>query len=140
MTALDFLRSVDWQNDIFNLECGVLLFPLVIELLSSDFEAYVNCRAHQSNLYRYILTGLQSSLKLVSCFSQIVKTTRAYAQATPGRNMDISLEDRLERCNACYEQFQNLDTAIQSLQATNKHRQLTQPIEDLQQMLCIFFQ
>ncbi len=38
MIVVDFLRSLEWRNDMIDLEVCALLLPIVNELLVSSFE------------------------------------------------------------------------------------------------------
>lgn len=79
-------------------------------------------------------------MNLFSGFSHIVKTTRDAARFHGTRRaVDISREDRLERCEACYQEFVNLHKELGRLKQVNNHKNLVPMIENLNDMLGNFF-
>ena len=92
------MRYIDWKDgNVVNLaNCGTLTAPIAIELLSSQFEAYIETR-------------LKANTKLYIAFSPIITSTREYENTrSDRRHVDLSREDRLEKCNLCFEQFGRL--------------------------------
>ena len=125
MISCDFFRTVNLKLAVFNLDTCASLFPLALELLSSRFHEYIH-------------TGLKACLQLFLAYSPIVKTTRQHAKQQQGQ-LELTLENRLLKCNACYEQFEILRSEIDRLRQTNQHTSLVEPMETLHDMLHTFF-
>lgn len=94
MTA-DFLRSADLKARAIKLESAVILLPLIVNLLTSSVEDYQS-------------VAVRALSQLFADFSKFVLETRAAAAyaASRGAGVNISMEERLERCNAAHVQWE----------------------------------
>lgn len=85
----------------FTLDMAVDFLPLMQELLSSRFEDY-------------IVVALEMSGVLLKGFSSLIKLTRA--TIGQGREqVDISKEERLDKCNKCYSIFVSIEGTARTM-------------------------
>eukprot|EP00916_Digyalum_oweni_P002128 GHVL01003957.1.p1 GENE.GHVL01003957.1~~GHVL01003957.1.p1 ORF type:complete len:312 (+),score=51.95 GHVL01003957.1:60-995(+) len=78
------------RDDPFTLEECSLLLPILREVVKSDQQ-------------EFIIVGLQATQRMIRHFGDIIRRTREYARIHQSAPVDISREERLERCNRCYE-------------------------------------
>ncbi len=83
---VDFLRALPQREDFYTLDLCTALLPHLIELLNETKDDYLHL-------------ALSLTIKLVRLFGHIIKTTR---EAPSVKGVDISKEERLEKCQACY--------------------------------------
>jgi len=74
--------------------CQILL-PILVDLLSSKYEDFVT-------------VSLQFAKVLLTKFGDLIADTRRSCSGMLGRQMDLAREERLEKCNACYEHFKEM--------------------------------
>jgi len=91
-TVCDFLRSVDLHFEALNLDSCIKLFPIVLRIFPTGFESHIN-------------TALKVSATLVEMFGEYICDTR-YAPRHGA--VDITREERIEKCNICYEHMKKL--------------------------------
>ncbi|XP_076330249.1 katanin p80 WD40 repeat-containing subunit B1-like isoform X3 [Tachypleus tridentatus] len=90
-TALivDLLNVIKSRAQLWNLDICQLLLPAIYDLLQSNFESYMTVGC--------------SSLKLIlKNFATVIKTN---VVAPPGIGVDISREERYNKCVSCYNQL-----------------------------------
>jgi katanin p80 WD40 repeat-containing subunit B1 len=106
--AVDFLGASQqsFQSKILDLDTCVMLLPILKNLLMSQFEHHVTI-------------ALQYMKMLLRNFSELIVNTRSAASAPIG-GANPALEERLIRCNACYEQFKAVCPRVEPIaQKTN---------------------
>lgn len=93
----DFLRSIMKQRAEHNLtlDACAILMPLIQDLLGSRYDDIV-------------VVALQFGEVLLRKFSEAISSTRRSCASIPERQLDLSREERLRKCNACHEQFVEL--------------------------------
>lgn len=84
----DFVRNLPSQrDDFFNLDLCNTMLPTMIYLLNHP----------QKDDYLYL--GFNLTHRLVKLFGNLIKTTR---EAPTAKGVDLSKEERLEKCQSCY--------------------------------------
>jgi katanin p80 WD40 repeat-containing subunit B1 len=84
----DFVRNLPTQrDDFFNLDLCNAMLPIMINLL--------NHTEKEDVLY----LGFNLTHRLVKLFGNLIKTTR---DAPTAKGVDLSKEERLEKCQTCY--------------------------------------
>lgn len=93
----DFARAIMRQRleAALNLDACQTLLPLLTELLSSKYEAFV-------------ATALQFVEVLLEHFGNVIVETRRSCGGLPERQLDLAREERLRKCNACYGHLQEM--------------------------------
>lgn len=84
---VDFLRALPQRDDFFTLDLCTAMLPTLIELLN------------HTQKDEYLFLGLSITLKLVKLFGNLIKSTR---DAPAAKGVDLSKEERLEKCNSCH--------------------------------------
>jgi len=100
--AVDILTRANIKTaKDFTLDMAVDFLPLMMELMASRFEDY-------------IIVSIEMSSVLLKGFSSLIKMTRATIGA--GRDqVDISKEERLEKCNKCFDIFVRMESNVRSM-------------------------
>ncbi|KAJ3287153.1 Katanin p80 WD40 repeat-containing subunit B1 [Borealophlyctis nickersoniae] len=98
---VDMLRVVNLKPKLLTLDVAVLLLPMLNELL---FEVYED----------YIVTACATIRVLIKSFANVILATISSATfISPG--VDISREERLQRCAACHRAFGDIRAALEEL-------------------------
>ena len=93
--AVDFLKQIEKHiGQFLDLELCKDLLPILHELVTSRFESYVQVSMRYLKL-------------LLRAFSHVIKGARVAAGRSRGA-VDLALEDKLGRCNDCYEGFKSI--------------------------------
>lgn len=93
----DFVRSV-MQNRLeasLNLDACQFLLPIVRDMVSSKYE----CFQHAATDFAEVL---------YQRFGDLIADTRRSQAGVNERHPDIAREERLQKCNACHEHFQEI--------------------------------
>lgn len=85
--TVEILRMLPHREDYLTLDLCTALLPLMIDLF-------------QFTLEDYLLQALAWTSRLVKAFGHVIKTTREAPPMMKG--VDISKEERLEKCQACH--------------------------------------
>eukprot|EP00656_Telonema_subtile_P046073 TRINITY_DN5239_c0_g2_i1.p1 TRINITY_DN5239_c0_g2~~TRINITY_DN5239_c0_g2_i1.p1 ORF type:complete len:483 (+),score=93.88 TRINITY_DN5239_c0_g2_i1:244-1692(+) len=85
----------------FTLDMAVDFLPLMQDLLASRFEDY-------------IVVALETTNVILKGFSALIKMTRAVASSSRGE-VDISKEERLEKCNKCFAILQQIEKNVRNI-------------------------
>jgi katanin p80 WD40 repeat-containing subunit B1 len=97
--AVDVLRIVmrpDYVKRYLNLDICVMLLPLVKDLCNTRFE-------------EYIILALHTATQLFQSFSQIIsQTLRNYKEQQSSNQVDLSAEDRKDKCETCQNAFNSI--------------------------------
>lgn len=104
--AVDFFNGIESHlisGNVMTLEIAAAMLPVIKSLLGSRFEGYVSISL------RYLKVQLRS-------FSQLILDTRS----APSNFINPSQEERLERCNECYDQYKAIYPLVQNI-AKKKH-------------------
>lgn len=119
---VDLLEVVLTKNSLWNLDLAVLLLPHLIELLSSKHE-------------NYVLVSLTSIRTILKCFGHVIK---ANISAPPtGNSVDISREERFQRCKECNELLLKVRGIIDS---PKQSKHLTKSASKLREVKFLFKQ
>ena len=103
-----------------NLASCVKILPILEGMLDGGLE----CLA---------LASLRTAVTLAEVFGDLIRQTRSIMVAG---GVDLSREDRLQKCNACHSVFCRIRSRIDSLrQKHKKSRRFLEAIEKAQNML-----
>lgn len=93
----DFARAVMRQRmgAVLNLDACLALLPILCELVGSKYDDFV-------------VTAAQFVEVLLQNFSKLILNTRSSCARIPERQLDLPREERLRKCNACYDYFREL--------------------------------
>lgn len=99
----DFARVVIQQKLVstLNLDACHALLCIVRELIASKYQDFVE-------------TALRFAELLLEHFGDIISDTRQSCANIPERHLDLAREERLRKCNACYELFQQVSSSLSS--------------------------
>lgn len=117
----DFLRALPQRDDFITLDLCTAMLPYLIELLN------------HSQKEDYLFLALSMTQKLVKGFGLMIKTTR---EAPPAKGVDISKEERLEKCQSCYQSLVTIQHLIVPL--TRRSGTIGKNAKDLASMLKIY--
>eukprot|EP00744_Colponema_vietnamica_P017412 GILI01024466.1.p1 GENE.GILI01024466.1~~GILI01024466.1.p1 ORF type:complete len:200 (-),score=29.88 GILI01024466.1:203-748(-) len=117
----DFLSAVGKRTDLLSLDCCVLLLPQIAALLSHSHESYATA-------------AIEMIQRLLTCFGSLIQDSRRMP-VTHG--IDLSREERLNKCNKCYDGFAYLlDVLEQRLQtAVSRADPVTRAAKELRNSL-----
>jgi len=96
------------------------MLPTLIELLNHTQEDY-------------LFLGLSMTTKLVKLFGNLIKTTR---EAPTAKGVDLSKEERLEKCQSCYNSLVTIQHLIAPL--TRRSGTAGKNAKDLSNLLRIY--
>jgi len=93
----DLARAIMQQHHegALSLDACQILLPILIDLLSSKYEDFVT-------------VSLQFTQVLLAKFGDLIADTRRSCSGKLERQMDLACEERLKKCNACYEHFKEM--------------------------------
>lgn len=93
----DFARSILRQElaAVLNLDACQAVLPLVPDILTSKYEDFV-------------VTAVRFAELLLEHFGDIIAETRQGCSNVPERQLDLAQEERLRKCNACFECFREI--------------------------------
>mmetsp|Transcript_1363 Transcript_1363/g.3962 ORF Transcript_1363/g.3962 Transcript_1363/m.3962 type:complete len:618 (-) Transcript_1363:75-1928(-) len=93
----DLARAIMQQHQeaALNLDACQVLLPVLQDLLHSKYEDFAS-------------TAAQLVEVLLLHFGELITETRVSSSNLPERQMDLPREDRLRKCNACYDQFKEI--------------------------------
>ncbi|KAM9765886.1 LOW QUALITY PROTEIN: katanin p80 WD40 repeat-containing subunit B1 [Menidia menidia] len=95
---VDMLNIINTQPSLWKLDLCTIVLPQIEKLLQSKYESYMQ-------------TG-SSSLKLVmKHFWMLISDT---LKASPAVGVDITREERLQKCRSCCRQLKNLSNLVKS--------------------------
>ncbi|TPX60014.1 hypothetical protein PhCBS80983_g02077 [Powellomyces hirtus] len=98
---VDILRIINLKPKLLTLDTALLMLPMLHEVF---FEVYED----------YIVTACTTLRLLVKSFSHVILSgLDADSLSSPG--VDISREDRIQRCRGCYEHFINVANTLEEL-------------------------
>eukprot|EP00403_Amphidinium_massartii_P001990 CAMPEP_0178374190 /NCGR_PEP_ID=MMETSP0689_2-20121128/2249_1 /TAXON_ID=160604 /ORGANISM="Amphidinium massartii, Strain CS-259" /LENGTH=636 /DNA_ID=CAMNT_0019994153 /DNA_START=60 /DNA_END=1967 /DNA_ORIENTATION=- len=105
----DLMKFIMTKNQVgsLNLDACHALLPAVLELLTSKYADFV-------------ATGLQFTEVLLRHFGDLIAETRLGCAKIPERHLDLAREERLQKCNACFEQFREVFAALNSGQVSSQ--------------------
>ncbi|XP_076370614.1 katanin p80 WD40 repeat-containing subunit B1-like isoform X2 [Tachypleus tridentatus] len=83
---VDILNIISLRAQLWNLDICQLLLPTILDLLQSKFESYMS-------------VGCNSLKLILKNFATVIKTN---ITAPPGVGVDISREERYNKCVSCY--------------------------------------
>ncbi|XP_076354215.1 katanin p80 WD40 repeat-containing subunit B1-like isoform X2 [Tachypleus tridentatus] len=93
---VDVLNIVTSKSKLWTLDFCQLLLPTVYDLLQSRFESYMS-------------VGCASLKLILKNFATVIKTN---ITAPPGIGVDISREERYNKCVSCYNQLLSIRTFL----------------------------
>jgi len=83
------------HDGALSLDACQTLLPILVDLLRSKYEDFVS-------------VSLQFAQVLLAKFGDLITDTRRSCSGMLERQMDFAREERLEKCNACYEHFKEM--------------------------------
>lgn len=97
----DFARAVMREKLVgaLNLDACQTLLPIMRDLMCSKYEDFA-------------LTGHQFAELLLQNFGDIISETRTSCARIPERQLDLAREERLRKCNACHQQFCEIQKSL----------------------------
>lgn len=97
----DFARAVIREKLVgtLNLDACQTLLPIMRDLMCSKYDDFG-------------VTGHQFSELLLQHFGSIISETRQSCAGIPERQLDIAKEERLRKCNACHQQFCEIQKSL----------------------------
>ncbi|ORX42869.1 WD40 repeat-like protein [Piromyces finnis] len=100
--TVDILKLLKFKLNMINLEICTMLLPILKELL---FEIYED----------YIVTSCSIIKYLAKTFSDLIISNLKTNINFPSTGIDISREERLQRCKIAYQEFSEINMCLQDL-------------------------
>lgn len=98
---VDLLGQLNFRPSIWNLDMCQVVLPLLPQLFHSPYETYMT-------------VGCATMTLILKNFSPMIKTNLASPVYTHG--VDISREERYNKCKACYDELLVIRTSLQKRQ------------------------
>lgn len=97
----DFARAVMREKLVgaLNLDACQTLLPVMRDLMCSKYDDFAQ-------------TGHQFAELLLQHFGDLISDTRRICAGIPERQLDIAREERLRKCNACHQQFCEIQKSL----------------------------
>ncbi|XP_068441907.1 katanin p80 WD40 repeat-containing subunit B1 [Clinocottus analis] len=99
--VVDILNIINLQPSLWKLDLCTTVLPQIDQLLHSRYESYIQ-------------TGCTSLKLIMKHFWRLISDT---LKATPSVGVDITREERLQRCSLCCQQLQNLSNLVKNKSA-----------------------
>uniref|UniRef100_A0A8C5B462 Katanin p80 WD40 repeat-containing subunit B1 n=1 Tax=Gadus morhua TaxID=8049 RepID=A0A8C5B462_GADMO len=96
--VVDLLNIVNLKPVLWKLDLCTSILPQIEELLQSKYESYVQ-------------TGCMSLKLILKRFWPLISET---LKAPPSLGVDITREERLQKCKACFKQLKNLSNVVKT--------------------------
>ncbi|XP_076879187.1 katanin p80 WD40 repeat-containing subunit B1 isoform X2 [Brachyhypopomus gauderio] len=96
--VVDVLNIINLKPSLWKLDTCSSILPQIEELLQSKYESYVH-------------TGCTSLKMILKRFWPLISDTLT---APPSVGVDITREERLQKCKACYKQLKNLSNVVKN--------------------------
>ncbi|CAB1339671.1 unnamed protein product [Coregonus sp. 'balchen'] len=96
--VVDILNIVNLKPSLWKLDLCTAILPQIEELLQSKYESYVQ-------------TGCMSLKLILKRFWPLISDTLT---APPSVGVDITREERHQKCKACYKQLKNLSNVVKN--------------------------
>uniref|UniRef100_A0A8C8GDT2 Katanin p80 WD40 repeat-containing subunit B1 n=1 Tax=Oncorhynchus tshawytscha TaxID=74940 RepID=A0A8C8GDT2_ONCTS len=96
--VVDILNIVNLKPSLWKLDLCTSILPQIEELLQSKYESYVQ-------------TGCTSLKLILKRFWPLISDTLT---APPSVGVDITREERHQKCKACYKQLKNLSNVVKN--------------------------
>ncbi len=134
ITVADFFTAIELRGNGLSLDLCAKIMPFLEQLLTTP-EGWAS---------EYITSAVVKSFNsLLRAFGDlIVQTISTYNNVVTGNNnrhqlgVDISREQRIERCSICYEILSRLEKRLDSMKLTHrKNLQILEEIDKLQILL-----
>ncbi|KAI5620735.1 katanin p80 WD40 repeat-containing subunit B1 [Silurus asotus] len=94
--VVDILNMINLKPSLWKLDTCMCILPQLEELLQSKYESYVQ-------------TGCMSLKLILKRFWPIISDSLT---APPSVGVDITREERLQKCKTCYKQLKNLSNVV----------------------------
>jgi hypothetical protein len=92
---VDFLMGVDFRGNFLSLDACVKLLPIIDNVVT-----YTTSRVQPTDVV--VFSCYKSLVALAQGFGELIRSTRS---AMIAGGVDLSREERLNKCNACYQIF-----------------------------------
>ncbi|XP_060923562.1 katanin p80 WD40 repeat-containing subunit B1 [Limanda limanda] len=96
--VVDLLNILNLQPSLWKLDVCTTVLPQIDKLLQSKYESYIQ-------------TGCTSLKLIMKHFWLLISDT---LRATPSVGVDITREERLQKCRACCKQLKNLSNIVKN--------------------------
>ncbi|MCJ8738031.1 hypothetical protein PDJAM_G00030840 [Pangasius djambal] len=96
--VVDILNIINLKPSLWKLDTCMSILPQLEELLQSKYESYVQ-------------TGCMSLKLILKRFWPLISDTLT---APPSVGVDITREERLQKCKTCYKQLKNLSNVVKN--------------------------
>lgn len=96
--VVDVLNIINLKPSLWKLDLCTSILPQIEELLQSRYESYVQ-------------TGCMSLKLILKRFWPLISDT---LNAPPSVGVDITREERHQKCKACYKQLKNLSNVVKN--------------------------
>uniref|UniRef100_A0A8C2CND9 Katanin p80 WD40 repeat-containing subunit B1 n=1 Tax=Cyprinus carpio TaxID=7962 RepID=A0A8C2CND9_CYPCA len=96
--VVDILNIINLKPSLWKLDLCTSILPQIEELLQSKYESYVQ-------------TGCMSLKLILKRFWPLISDTLT---APPSVGVDITREERHQKCKACYKQLKNLSNVVKN--------------------------
>lgn len=90
--SADVISVLIERSEVFTLDLCTVILPVLTRLLQSEID-------------RHLTVAMETLLLLVKTFGDVIRTTMT---ASPAIGVDLQAEQRLERCNLCYIELENI--------------------------------
>ncbi|PAA85585.1 hypothetical protein BOX15_Mlig018822g1 [Macrostomum lignano] len=102
---IDLLNVLTANQSLWTLDISAALLPAIRDLFNSKHASYVE-------------TGATAALLVLRQFSTLIKSTLSAHGLSPG--VDLSREDRAQRCRVCYDCLMQISSALASPDTLSK--------------------
>lgn len=105
----DFLRAIlqGTSQGVANLDACVILLPIAKGLMGSKYSEFATA-------------ALQFAEMLLNQFKCLICDTRQSCANIPARQLDIAREERLRKCDECYNHFREIHELLPESQAASQ--------------------
>lgn len=128
---VDFLVGVDLKGNFLSLDACVQLLPIIDTVVS-----YSTSRAQTTDIV--VFASYKALVDLAQGFGELIRSTRSMMVAG---GVDLTREERLNKCNTCYQVFNKAKQRLEIVRHQNRnHGRVLAVLDQYQRLAANYFQ
>jgi WD40 repeat protein len=102
----DFFSALSFEHQKLNLDSCVTILPIIENMLNT-------ASSHKTSSEYIVIVVYKALIELASLFGELIRSTRSIISIGGISGVDISREERLRKCNICYDAFKRAKQRVE---------------------------
>jgi hypothetical protein len=102
----DFFSALSFEHQKLNLDSCVTILPIIENMLNT-------ASSHKTSSDYIVIVVYKALIELASVFGELIRSTRSIISIGGISGVDISREERLRKCNVCYDTFKRAKQRVE---------------------------